>query len=358
MRTTLLHLTAGALLLPFSHAVIDWDGDTSRTVDGVQTWIIGNAPHTATPPTIDGLIGAGEWDAAPVHPLEFTTHSSMDPTGLEASFRAMWDETYLYILIEGTDAAGLATAGHRFELYISTAFTRKFGQWMFPGYEAYDYQIVASIQPLDTFYSLGLYSDQRPLASFLRANSINNGSYISEVRIAWSDLGGLPSVEGRANVDYIGFDVHVQRGTENNNRAKLAWAAPVDVAWASTEDWGTLRLLPAGGNGGPVDRDPGLFDDPVLGSVYYLGSGWGAWWGPESIDSRGFLQIGQRGTDGSGWIFHDTRGWLYFHPATNATDGGFIYAVDLGWLFLKGSGSDDRFFRFDTSNWYPWVPTP
>ena len=246
-------------------ASIDWDGDTTKTAAGEDTWIIANAAFTSTPPTIDGMISPGEWDAATANSLEFTTHSSMDPAGLAASFRVMWDETNLYVLVEGTDAAGIGGAGHRFELYISTAYTRKFGQWQMPGYGPKDYQILATIEPVDSFYSLGLYSAQAPLTSFERANVIGTDQYVSEVKIAWSDLGGLPSEQGLANSDYIGFEVQVQRGTQNNNRSKLAWAAPVDVAWASTEDWGTLRLL--SGDGGMPETMWAGFSVDALGWV-------------------------------------------------------------------------------------------
>lgn len=253
---TLTTFLSGLMIsaLPFAvTASIDWDGNTSRTASGLDTWRIGNAAFAQQAPTIDGVITPGEWDAAESFALENVVHSTMDTTGLAASFRAKWDTTFLYLLIEGTDGMGLETVGHRVEIYISTAYTREFGAWQNPGYAAGDFQIIVPLNPLGTGYELGFYSDKTPLASFVRANSIDGDTYVTEIRIAWSDLGGLPAFRGLPNTDYIGFEVQVQRGTQNNNRAKLSWAGEVDVAWAATEDWGTLRLLPAE-NGEPQPR--------------------------------------------------------------------------------------------------------
>lgn len=238
---TLLPLSGVAL-----QATIDWEGNTSRTASGLDTWAIAAAPFTAQAPTIDGVISPGEWDAADSFPLENVIHSTMDTAGLNASFRVMWDQTHLYILVEGTDAMGLDGVGSRLELYISTAYTRNFGVWQNSGYETGDFQILASLQPVSTGYELGLYSDKTPLLSWRRANQIEEGAFVSEIRISWSDLGGLPASRGLENSDYIGFELQFQRGTQNNNRAKLSWAGEMDTAWAATEDWGTLRLLAAG----------------------------------------------------------------------------------------------------------------
>ena len=327
MKPTFFSFAATLILFTAAHASIDWDGDTSQTSEGYETWEIATAVFTATPPTIDGVISAGEWDAAPRYELEFTTHSSMDPESLAAAFRVMWDEDYIHILIEGTDGMGIASAGHKFELYISTAYTRKFGQWMLPGYEENDYQITATINPLDTFYELGLYSEQTPLQSFLRANTVAGDHYVSEVKIAWSDLGGLPAGRGLVNSDYIGFDVHVQRGTENNNRAKLAWAAPVDVAWASTEDWGTLRLLAA--------------DDPGPGPVESL-------WIDVEENDLGFKETG------IGWIMDSHYphvfalsfgGWLTIEHGVSALDGIHAYDHTLGAWIWASEDSAGWFFN-------------
>lgn len=326
MKQLYVTLAAAVFISSSTLASINWDGDTSVNSDGHETWEIANAAKTETPPTIDGIISAGEWDDAERYQLGFTTHSSMDPAGLEAYFKVMWDDDHIYILIEGTDAVGIDSAGHRFELYISTAYTRKFGQWMVPGFEENDYQILSTINPVDTFYELGLYSEQTALASFQRENVIAAGSYVSEVKIAWSDLGGLPSTRGLSNSDYIGFDVHVQRGTANNNRSKLAWAAPVDVAWASTEDWGTLRLLGADGPTptpivsfwSDIESDASGFKNTGIGMLmdthfpHLFHANWGSWISIDTSHSgAASLYAWHHGINAWVWTGEALGGWFY-----------------------------------------------
>lgn len=254
----LLHLipALGFLAQPLI-ASIDWEGDTSKTASGLDTWVIAEAAFASTAPEIDGVIAAGEWDAATTYELSEVYHVVEYDGTLTARFKVQWDETYLYVVVEAEDDLGMAERGHKFELYVSTSYTRKFGMWQLPGYEEFDYQISSNMQPIDAFYTLGLYSDQDPLPSFLRANTVNGAAYVSEVRIAWADLGGLPSTRELPNTDYIGFEVHVQRnapagGHQNRDRTKRGWAGITDTAWAATEDFGTLRLMPAGDGPDPV----------------------------------------------------------------------------------------------------------
>jgi hypothetical protein len=291
---------------------IDWDGDTSVTSEGFDTWVIAEAPHAGTAPAIDGVVGAGEWDAAVSYPLESVFHVVEYEGTMTASFSAMWDETNLYVLIEATDSIGMAGQGHAFEIYVSTAYTRNFGAWMIPGYEDFDYQISCSMEPLDTFYELGLYSDQDPLPSFERANTVDGVSYVSEVKIAWADLGGLPSEQGFVNSDYIGFDVHTERasppdGHPNRDRTKLGWAGVEDTAWAATEDWGTLRLLPAG-------------ETPVVS----------LWKDVERVS--GTKQAG------IGWIVDDSYPFVYSYSTG-------------GWLYIWEDGASlESFYGYDYTN--------
>lgn len=304
-------MTTFGLLLVSSHstqAVIDWDGDTTLTSEGYETWIIAEAPYASNAPVIDGVISAGEWDDATVNPLE---NSLLTPAAdaMSAQFRVKWDETNIYVLVEAEDETGMSTTGHLFEIYISTAYTRKFGAWQIPGYEENDYQIACSINPEDTFYSLGLYSSQTPLDSFSRANTVDGISYISEVSIAWADLGGLPG-ESAVNPDYIGFEVQTQRnapeGGSNSDRSKLAWSDVSNTAWAATEDWGTLRLLEGG-------TDPGQ-----KWAGYDVVDGW--------INTGDFL--GWLNVEIAPWLYSLTMGKYVFMPENN------LVSEQGGWLFI------------------------
>jgi hypothetical protein len=102
----------------------------------------------------------------------------------------------------------------------------------------------------------------------------------------------------------------VQRGTENNNRAKLAWAGVVDSAWAATEDWGTLRLLPAGdGTGG----DPDTWYGYAVGEEGWVDTGtWMGWVNVEHdpfiyvLDLAGYLYVPTAMESGA-WVYRPAR---------------------------------------------------
>lgn len=326
------HLTTACLIFGAvlaAHASIDWEGDTSVTSEGFDTWIIAEAAYASAAPVIDGVIGAGEWSAAIRNVLGEVYHITEYEGEMEGSFSVMWDETNIYIMVEATDSVGMAGQGHLFELYLSTAYTRKFGAWMVPGFEDTDYQISCVMNPEDSFYSLGLYSDQDPLPSFQRANVISGTSYVSEVKIAWADLGGLPSANGYVNSDYIGFEVHTQRnappGGKNADRTKLGWAGIEDTAWAATEDWGTLRLM-AGGTAGPVSLWADLPADPATGAKQA---------------GIGVINDGEYP-----YVYHHGAGyWLYIVYEVSSLESILGYGVDGGWWFWTTDHAGGWYFN-------------
>lgn len=306
-------------------ASIDWAGDTSVTSEGYDTWIIAEAPHATSAPVIDGVIASGEWDAAAAYSLDGVFIVTDYAGTMAASFSVMWDETNLYVLVQATDSIGMAGQGHAFEIYVSTDYTREYGAWMIPGYGENDYQISCAMEPLDTFYEVGLYSSQEPLASFVRANTVEGDSYVSEVKIAWADLGGLPSARGLVNTDYIGFEVHTERaapadGHANRDRTKLGWAGVEDTAWAATEDWGTLRLLPAG-------------QAPVV-------SLWNAVEAVSGVKPAGI-----------GWIVDDGYPFVYSYAT-----GGWLYILEEGAQLASFFGYDyvNGFWFWANDAWGGW----
>jgi hypothetical protein len=281
------------------------------TSEGYNTWIIAEAPYAETPPVIDGTPSAGEWDDAESNPLSNVLQNTDYSGELEGSFSVMWDATYLYILIEASDSVGMAGQGHAFELYISTPYNRQFGEWKTPdeergGYQDEDYQLICLMNPAEETFSFGLYSDTGPFSSFLRRNAIDGTQYTSEVRIAWTDLGGLPADKGYVNSDYIGFEVHIERkaASEGGDRTKRSWSGIEDVAWANTEEWGTLRLL------------PGEVTPPLTWAGYEIVDGW--------VDTEEFL--GYLNVQDAPWIYSLLfEKYIYIEESMMGTGGGWLY---------------------------------
>jgi hypothetical protein len=62
-------------------------------------------PYTWTPPTIDGVVTPGEWDAAPAAGgWGILRRDEADIDADNSRFRMMWDDNYLYILVQSSNA--------------------------------------------------------------------------------------------------------------------------------------------------------------------------------------------------------------------------------------------------------------
>lgn len=99
MKKLLLFALAACLIVPAAQAV-----NEGATV---------TAPFLATPPTIDGVVSAGEWGDAAVASGEFSEHNTdltedpLEPTTVKVAYSV----DGLYILFECTDTSVLAAAG-------------------------------------------------------------------------------------------------------------------------------------------------------------------------------------------------------------------------------------------------------
>jgi hypothetical protein len=63
-------------------------------------------PYTRTAPTIDGVATAGEWDAAPAATgWHILRRPEEDIDGEKTRFRMMWDEKFLYLLVQSDKAS-------------------------------------------------------------------------------------------------------------------------------------------------------------------------------------------------------------------------------------------------------------
>lgn len=105
-------------------------------------------------------------------------------------------------------------------------------------------------------------------------------------------------------------------------------------------------VTPTGGD------TPGLYVDDVLGRHHYFGQGW-AWWIPEAADGAewGIIQVSQRDENGGGWIYHDSRGWLFLVTPGNVDTGLYAYSETLGWLYISTAASADSLYSYDLEQW-------
>lgn len=188
-------------------------------------------------PVIDNVIDPA-WSTVKVTPIDISTDgSNPDAADISGSFRALWDEDNLYLLVEvNDDAIGLGADAKVWnddgvEIYID-ANNDKNGT-----YEANadDYQ----------------YQFRRGDATVYetKANNVNGvvfretatlDGYRMEIRIPWSTIGQTPSLNA-----LLGLEVQINDDDNDDNLRdhKLSWSALMDNAWKDPSVFGTLKLI-------------------------------------------------------------------------------------------------------------------
>jgi hypothetical protein len=198
-----------------------------------------SAPFTARPPVLDGNADA-VWSRAPVLPIRRLVFGR--PSGdadLSATFRALWDRTGLYLLVEVRDDTRVNDSTQRYdddgvEVYLDV------GNKKLDIFGATDYQYYFS------------YGENRAVES--KHNAHHRGirfatrdtreGYRMEIRLSWATLSTVaPPLAGRAT--RLGLDVHVNDDDNGVTRDhKMAWHAIADNSYESPRRFGTITLRP------------------------------------------------------------------------------------------------------------------
>lgn len=320
---------------------------------------VAKAVKAETAPTIDGQKEA-LWDATNDHVYEIKTYlpftGSVPPTGdadISGTWRAMWDDTYLYVLLEVMDDAAVFGAANAFELYTSTNYTRDYGQYGAPGYDGLsDTQIIFQLDTNATLHGLYSYGgNQVPFEGVNWVATATANGYIAEARLTWATLiansgetgvvfedglfiGGFSDYPER---DYMGFEVQVQDDDDDGTRdTKIGWwGGPEgrngDYAWADTQVWGTLQLI----EGGTVIPPCASFLGTGTGTsvLTSLGDGW-FWVAGQGDVADVFLY-------GGFWPFIYDMGaenWIYAFCEGYDESGYFIYDFNRGVFGWTGTG--------------------
>ncbi len=211
------------LMLPV-HGVLtnDYDPDNNLVIT-----------RAATPVIIDGTIDES-WANATAYTLNNLRVGSVSSSeDISATFKAMWDDNYLYLLVEVTDDIKINDSGTSFnddgiEVYIDGNNNKA------SSYDADDFQ-----------YIFG-WGDDVPIeykhnsiagVSFVSAN--RSEGYSMEISIPWNTLiGSTPSADA-----LIGIDVQVSDDDDGGNRdAKITWHETLDGAHLYPYLFGTGRL--------------------------------------------------------------------------------------------------------------------
>jgi len=187
---------------------------------------------TSVAPTIDGLVDAS-WDSyiptAITKVIQGSVGSSSD---LSAQWRALWDNSNLYVLIEVTDNTQENDSPETYnddavEIYIDINNDKA------TSYGANDFQYVFRWDDVGIYETTGKSTDDIVLEQ-----TTTSTGYIIEAKIPWATLSGSPAI-GQS----LGFDVHVNDDDDGGVRdAKISWAANTDDAWQNPSLFGTAIL--------------------------------------------------------------------------------------------------------------------
>ena len=193
------------------------------------------------PIAVDGVVDDA-WASADVYDLANVNLGAVDgDADLVADFRALWNDDYLYVLVDVADDAlvGVPPGGAAYnfdgvEIYVDVDNAKA------EGYDPNDRQVIFA------YGAEGLAggSGSLPIAGAVaaQADRPGGGGYVTEIALAWSDLGIDPAAG-----NFLGFDVMVvDNDTPGGDRdGKLAWWATEDLSYARPADFGTALLTDA-----------------------------------------------------------------------------------------------------------------
>ncbi len=199
--------------------------------------------RTESPIVIDGSIDAS-WSTATIYSIDQLIEGSVaGPADLSATFRVMWDDTYIYTLIEVNDSTIIRDSlfwsmDDAVEIYLDPDYSH--GNF-YDGINDYNFGICAA----DDSLHLGINSED-DTTGFLHDTVVGAGGYVIEIAVPWATtLGELP-VAG----SLVGFDVQIDDDDDGLLRdGKLSWHDPANGAWFDPSAMGTMRLI---GNNLPV----------------------------------------------------------------------------------------------------------
>jgi len=277
---------------------------TMQTVEAQQagrqtaTRIPAGIAATETAPTIDGKPDAS-WADAPQYDLKNSFYGApSSDADLSASFKALYDEDHLYLLVDVTDD-DLQNDSDDFwqddsvEVFIDADNSRS------ESYDDNDYHYHFGWDASSPALGEAHHGNMRGVAA---AFARTEAGYRAEIKLPWSTLGTKP-VAGIS----IGFDVQVNDDDGGGERdSKIAWHAPQDDAYLNPQAFGAAQ---------------------PLGLV--------GWW---KLDESG----GTTATDGSGNGHHAlTRGNPTWQPAGGKVSGAVALDGDGDYLEIPDESAFD-----------------
>nr|WP_081428662.1 sugar-binding protein [Cytophaga hutchinsonii] len=190
--------------------------------------------QTGSAPTIDGTVD-GLWSNFPSTGItKNNTGTISSGTDLSGNWKAMWDASNLYVLVQVTDDVKRNDGGtdvyndDGVEVYIDLGNTKA------TTYGTNDQQYTFRWNDVTAAYEI----NGHPVTGITKGISNTATGYIVEVSIPWSTIGGTASLNS-----FQGFEVMINDDDDGGAReGKLAWVASTDDTWSNPALMGTVVL--------------------------------------------------------------------------------------------------------------------
>jgi len=190
--------------------------------------------QTGTPPVIDGLVDAMWGSPNTQANLKNVIVGSLtgQTADLAANYRAMWDNTNFYLIVNVTD--GIKINNNQANIYDDDGIEVYFdiGNLKPTTYTSKDFQYAFRWNDPKVYE---LHSNATTGVTFAQTNT--STGYIMEISFPWSTLTGSPAVN-----QLVGFDVMVNDDDDGTRDAKISWNATADQAWTNPSYEGTVVL--------------------------------------------------------------------------------------------------------------------
>ena len=219
------------------YAVINYLDGSKVTTPTVDFSIVSPVNKVASAPTIDGLIDP-IWGQASTYTsvvgvqLSGISQSAND---LGGEFRMIWDDNYLYCLVEVVDDVGVNDSGaisddDGVELYIDINNDKA---------QSYGTDDVLLTFPYGDPGVIESNSPSFSTSGISYSLTDNSVGYILELQIPWANFSYNPQ-----GGDYIGFDLMLNDDDNGLGRdLKKSWASKTDDAWSNPSVFGTIILV-------------------------------------------------------------------------------------------------------------------
>jgi hypothetical protein len=192
--------------------------------------------YTTTAPVIDQTIDAC-WSNASIYQIANLTAGTAVPAGFSSQWRALWDNTNLYILVEAKDPNPSSDSNPNFwddaasEIYIDGDNSKN---------NSYDgvNDMQFGFGYKYTFVGTG-DSNPNGITGITFATQDVTGGYNQEISIPWTTIGVTPAVD-----NLMGFDVSVDIDEDGGARdAQVTWFDKSGQAWGKPSKFGTVMLI-------------------------------------------------------------------------------------------------------------------